>query len=137
VTTVSPRVLLLPADRPRHAIVSAIVADLRRAGLRVLPASAWDDHDGTLASSALVRADLVTSAHPEGYVQVRTRLRVRWAAAALTAVLVAATTAASAVVGSLVLVAAGCDAARGVVRSTATTSRVIRRAAEEDVCSPS
>src|SRR5439155_4194739 len=38
-------VLVLPADRPRADLVSAIVADLRRARYRVSTPSGWEDHD--------------------------------------------------------------------------------------------
>jgi glycosyltransferase involved in cell wall biosynthesis len=70
-------VLLLPEDRPRHELAAAVVRALRHAGLSVLPASGWEDHDARLIGSALVSGELVTSSHPVGCVQVRVRRRLR------------------------------------------------------------
>ncbi len=69
--------LLAPCDRPRAEFVSGVVGDLRRAGLRVAVPSGWEDHDALLYGSALVCGELLTSAHPEGCIQLRVRLRAR------------------------------------------------------------
>src|SRR5438094_7181591 len=45
-------VLLLPADRPRADAAATIVAHLRRAGLRVLPVTGWEDRKSTRLNSS-------------------------------------------------------------------------------------
>ena len=93
VRDVAGGVLLLPHDRPRRELVPAIAMAARRAGLRVSGVTGWEDHDGRLTGSALIGGELVTSAHPQGAVQVRVRLRPhgrRMAAALLSTLAVAA-----------------------------------------------
>lgn len=75
------RTLILPAQGPRADLVAGVVADLRRSGLRVLPATGWEDHDARILASSVIAGELVTSAYPEGCVQLRIRRRFRrWAA---------------------------------------------------------
>jgi glycosyltransferase involved in cell wall biosynthesis len=123
-------VLLLPLDRPRAQFASDIVDALRRAGLRVVPASGWEDHDARVLGSALVRGDVVTSGHPEACVQVRVRRRLRlWPAggALLVAALVLPLRAhLEAVLAALI----AADLGRGVWRTGASVRRVVRRAAQ-------
>ncbi len=69
--------LVLPADRQRAAIAADVIAVLRRGGLRVVGPTGWEDYDGVVRGSATIDGLLVTSAHPEGCVQLRTRLRLR------------------------------------------------------------
>lgn len=71
------RVVVVPHDGPRTELVEAIAARIRRAGVRALTSSGWEPYDVRLIGSAMVSGDLVTSAYPEGYVQVRIRLRPR------------------------------------------------------------
>jgi O-antigen biosynthesis protein len=75
--TLGRGVLLLPQHGPRAEVTRAVVAALRRGGVRVLASTGWEDHDARLVGSSLVLGDLVTSAHPEGWVQVRLRVRPR------------------------------------------------------------
>ncbi len=77
VTRLRRGVLLLPEPRPRAEIVAALVGDLRRAGIAVVVPSGWDSYDANLLASLFVRGELVTSAHPEGCVQIRVRRRLR------------------------------------------------------------
>src|SRR5207248_7647305 len=77
ITRVSRSVLVMPADCPRAELAAHVVACLRRAGMRVLPAIGWEDHDGRVVGSLLLAGDLVTSATPEGWVQLRMRVRLR------------------------------------------------------------
>ena len=123
------RVLVLPAPRSRAETVVALLATLRRAGIAVAPASGWDDHDATLVGSLLVLGRMLTSAHPEGWIQLRVGLRLRWlrivalAAAASVIALVAWIPAAA-------LAAAGfTDILRGAWRLGPHLRRVISEAA--------
>jgi hypothetical protein len=70
-------VLLLPESRPRVEIVAGLVSDLRRAGLAIVSPSGWESYDANILASLLLRGELVTSAHPEGCVQIRVRRRLR------------------------------------------------------------
>jgi glycosyltransferase involved in cell wall biosynthesis len=122
-------VLLLSEDRPRAALAAAVVQAVRRVGVRAVPASGWDDHDGRLYLSPLVRGELQTSSHPVGYVQVRVRCRPRLLP--LLAVFLCAIAAAlvspelALLVGAAAVVAAGAGLARG----RTVLQRVIREAA--------
>jgi O-antigen biosynthesis protein len=74
------RVLVYAADRDRAALATALIAHLRRGGLRVLPATGWDDHDARIDAGPFVSGELLTTEHPAGCIQVRVRRRVRWPA---------------------------------------------------------
>jgi hypothetical protein len=63
--------------RPRAELAGDVIAGLRTAGLRVLPVNAWDDVDATIVGSTLVVGELTTSAHPEGWQQLRITSRIR------------------------------------------------------------
>ena len=122
----SPRgTLVIPEDRPRVELASAIIDHLRRSGLRVAPASAWKDHDALLIGSLLVRGELVTSGHPNGSVQIRVRRRVRGTAA----MLLAATAAMVAVFEPILAIGLGIvavvDMGRGAWRTRALFRRVV------------
>jgi len=71
-------VFLMPENRPRPEIAENIVQLLRRAGMRVVPPTGWEPYDAQVMASALVGAELVTSAHPPGWVQLRMRRYLRW-----------------------------------------------------------
>ena len=117
--------VLVAEDRPRPELAAALVTVLRRAGLQVVPPTAWDGHDGWLAGSALVAGELLTSSHPEGSVQVRIRPRLRPGGAGLlgSAVTVAAVAGQPAVF--LLLALAGVEAARGWWRVARKARRAI------------
>jgi glycosyltransferase involved in cell wall biosynthesis len=70
-------VLVLPEGGGRADLVANVVLLLRAARLAVRPASGWDDHDARVVGSTLLAADLVTSSHPSGWVQLRFRRRLR------------------------------------------------------------
>ena len=57
-------VLLVPLDRPRAELVAWVVAELRRAGLRIEAVTGWEDYDARLIGSSLVCGELRTSGHP-------------------------------------------------------------------------
>jgi glycosyltransferase involved in cell wall biosynthesis len=71
-------VFLFPETRPRPEIADNVVQLLRRAGLRVVPPTGWESYDAQVMASALVGAEVVTSAHPPGWVQLRIRRYLRW-----------------------------------------------------------
>jgi O-antigen biosynthesis protein len=122
-------VLLLPADRPRADLASAVVSDLRRAGFHVVPATGWEDFDARIVGSFTVQGDLVTTAHVEGSIQLRVRRRLRRLPAlavlgcALVALLDAPLTA------GVVLAVGIADAAKGMYVVRRRVRSVIRRAA--------
>ncbi|MGH8977325.1 MAG: glycosyltransferase, partial [Acidimicrobiia bacterium] len=61
----------------RVDVVRAAMRRLRRVGLIATPASPWSDHDAAFDASLAVRARLVSSAYPEGCVQLHVRRRLR------------------------------------------------------------
>ena len=97
--------LLVPETQPRTDIASAIVGALRAAGLVVVSATGWEDHDATVLASIVVAGQLVTSSHPAGSVQIRVRRRPRlpWAVtfASLTVLLCTLSLAVGVVAGGL------------------------------------
>jgi hypothetical protein len=54
------------------------VSELRRAGLRVEPAGAWDGYDVRIVDHPFVEGDLLTSSFPIGITQVRVSRRLRY-----------------------------------------------------------
>jgi O-antigen biosynthesis protein len=70
-------VMLLPEARPRVQIIAGLVTNLRRAGLAIVSPSGWESYDAELLASGLLRGELVSSAHPQGCVQIRVRRRAR------------------------------------------------------------
>jgi hypothetical protein len=119
---------MLPCDRPREALVPAILDVLRHRGMRVHAGTGWEDYDATICASRLVEGRLVTSAHPEGAVQLRIRpaLRVRRFLAALAATaLVALFAPAAALIGALIVVG---DLALGAWWVGPFTRRVVAEA---------
>jgi glycosyltransferase involved in cell wall biosynthesis len=70
-------VQLLPESGPRAALAADIVSVLRRAGFRIAASSGWDSYDARIVASRLLHAELVSSSHPEGWVQVAVRRRLR------------------------------------------------------------
>jgi hypothetical protein len=71
------RVLVYAADRERTALAAALIAHLRRGGMRVVAATGWDDHDARIAAGPFVCGEFLTTEHPAGCIQVRVRRRVR------------------------------------------------------------
>ena len=128
--TVSGGVLLLPEDRPRAELVPLIVRVLRGAGYKVFGTTGWEDHDGEIIGSRLLRGQLLTSCHPHGSVQMRVRLRVRRIAAAFTIVVTA--TAAIAVglpLAETIVGVAAIDSLIGACRLGPRLRRAVRDAA--------
>ncbi len=107
---VAGRVLVYAADRDRSELAAALIAHLRRGGLRVLPATAWDDHDARIDGGPFVWGEILTTEHPLGCIQVRVRRRVRrrslGAATVVGSVAVSLSVSAGAVVVAIVMAAA-------------------------------
>jgi hypothetical protein len=75
VKEVSGGIVVVPEDRPRSDLAAALIAELRRRGIRAMTPSGWEEHDAQLLLSGTVYGELQTSSHPEGFVQVRVRPR--------------------------------------------------------------
>jgi glycosyltransferase involved in cell wall biosynthesis len=71
------RILVVPHSGPRPELVAAVAAHIRRSGVRAMASTGWDTFDVRVIGSTIVGGELVTSAYPEGYVQVRIRRRPR------------------------------------------------------------
>lgn len=122
-------VTLIEEDRPRAELAEALVRAIRRTGTRVLPPSGWEDHDARLYLSQLVAGDLLTSSHPEGFVHVRVRNRLRRSRAALVVGSVAVANLVAPVVAVALAGAAMLSAVHGLIRSRSLLVRVLRRPA--------
>jgi O-antigen biosynthesis protein len=108
--------LLLPADRPRPQLAAAMVTLLRRSRHRVQPGTGWEDYDARMPASVLLCADLLTSEHPEGSVQVRLRAVPRHARLAATALAVVVLAGVLPAAAGAALALALVDVALGLIR---------------------
>ncbi len=120
-------VLLMPADRPRADLAAQIVTHLRRAGLRVVPATGWEDYDARILGSVLVAGDLITSAYPQGAVQLKIRPRLRRRPALALLLLLAALTLTAPVAALVLLAATSLVAFRGFWRVTHLAPLALQR----------
>jgi hypothetical protein len=119
-------------DRPRVELVLDLVDALRRGGLRMRTASSFVEHDASGLASLLVRAELLTSAHPVGWVQIRIRRLPAWPIVimtALLAVMLCVSGEPTLIVG-LLAVAVLADIAIGFVRSGPMARRALERASQ-------
>jgi GT2 family glycosyltransferase len=121
-------VMLLPATLPRPQLAAAVVVGIRRAGLRVAPATGWEAYDARMIGSAVVAGELVTSAHPEGSVQVRVRRRLRVPGLLVTAGAVAALLVLAPPLAAVASVLALAEGARGMWRTGPLVRRIVRGA---------
>jgi hypothetical protein len=128
-TAVGGGVLLLPDGGDRTALASQVVGELRRHGLRVLPASGWEDYDARVLGSLLVEGELVTSAHPIGSVQLKVRRRFRRGPALAVAASVCLLSFASIWAGLVGVAAAVVVVGVGVRRTGASVRRIVTNAA--------
>lgn len=74
--------MIAPYEGSRAELAAAAVNVLQLAGVRVSPGTGWEDYDARLSGGLFVLAGLVTSDHPQGWVQLRIRRGLRWRAAA-------------------------------------------------------
>jgi glycosyltransferase involved in cell wall biosynthesis len=109
-------VVVVPDDRPRSELAAAIVEALRRRGIRAMHPSGWEDYDARLLLSRAMYGDLQTSCHPEGFVQVRIRMRPRRRSLGLVGALGLASVAFTPLLAVLMLVPAA-SFARGALRA--------------------
>jgi hypothetical protein len=120
----------------------AVVSELRRSGVRVVPTSGWEDYDARLLASTFVYGDLQTSSYPPGFVQLRIRRRLRWVRLAIAGLVGAAVSLLSPVLGAEVASLGTFDALdalivlptigetlRGIIRCRLLVSRTLPRAA--------
>jgi glycosyltransferase involved in cell wall biosynthesis len=70
--------VIVPEDRPRVKLISALLNELAASPMRASPATSWDAHDIHLLGSFLLTAHLVSSSHPPGWVQIKLRTGLRW-----------------------------------------------------------
>jgi glycosyltransferase involved in cell wall biosynthesis len=124
-------VLLFPETRPRADMAAAMVAWLRRAGLRVVAASGWENFDARIVGSSLVTGDLVTSSHPVGSVQVRTRRRLRIFPAATSVAVVVGAAMLSPAVGAVLLAVVVAELGRGWWATGPRVRRVLSKGTRE------
>jgi hypothetical protein len=122
-------VLVLAEDRPRATLAADLVTDLRRAGVRVVPATGWEAHDARLIGSAVMTGDLVTSSHPIGYTQLRVRRRLRLLPLAFLVALAGALAQVSAVPAQAVAAVTLLSAAWGWWRTGPFVRRIVERQA--------
>jgi hypothetical protein len=117
-------IIVVPEDRPRSELAAALVSALRGRGVRALPSSGWEDYDARLLLSAFAYGELQTSSHPEGFVQVRVRMRprIRRLTAAIALTIAAAWV--DPVLGALLLVPA-LSLVKGTVAARRLPSRLL------------
>jgi glycosyltransferase involved in cell wall biosynthesis len=70
--------VIVPEDRPRVNLISALLHELASSRMRASAATGWDAYDIRILGSFLLTARLVSSSHPPGWVQVKLTTRVRW-----------------------------------------------------------
>jgi glycosyltransferase involved in cell wall biosynthesis len=118
-------VLLFAVEAGRPALVARLVGALRTAGVRVLVPSGWEDYDARLRASLTLAGDLLSSAHPEGWVQVRVRTRVRRRATVLWLTAAALAWVAGPIPGAAVTAAFAADFGRGTFNLSVKVRRVL------------
>jgi hypothetical protein len=122
------RVLVTPHERARAEVVADVLTTLRHSGMSIRTASAWAECDATAAPSFLVRADLVTSAHPPGWIQIAIRRRLSRLFTGLAfAVMAIAVARNHDALAAGTAAAAAVDLAIGIVRSGPGARRALTR----------
>jgi GT2 family glycosyltransferase len=122
-------VVVVREDRPRGELAAGLVDALRRRGIRAIYPSGWEDYDARLLLTPFAYGELQTSAHPEGFVQVRIRFRPRRRAVGIAIAGAIAAFFVSPAIGVLpVVLAAG--VARGALRSRRLPAQILPAEAE-------
>ena len=122
-------VILLPLAGSRADAAASAVECLRADGLHTIIGSGFEDFDARILGSRLVAGDLITSAHPEGSLQLRVRPRLRTWWYTMVAVVAVALAAFSPILMAVVLILAALDAAIGLWRVGPKARRAIARGA--------
>ncbi len=118
-------VFLVSDRRPRPEVAETVVQLLRRAGLRVVPPTGWESYDALVLASALVGAELVTSAHPPGWLQLRLRRFIRPKPALLLAAIISVAALTDARLAIVLAAAAVANLALGWWRTGPGVNRVL------------
>jgi len=126
-------VLMMPEDRSRADLAGALIAHLRRAGTRVIPACGWEDYDARVVGSSFLYGDLITSSHPIGCVQLRVRRRVRRILTPVAAFAMVALLVISPPAGAIVVIAGFLEIGRGMWHTGPRIRRVVRAAESAEV----
>lgn len=125
-------VLLLPLTGSRSDLARLVVSCLYQSGLRVVPCGPWDDFDALIHGSGLIAGKLVTSAHPEGSMQVRIDWRPRLRRLVLLLGAIGALAAAVPPAAAGLAVAGAFELARGMWRAGPHARSIIKRRAGAD-----
>jgi glycosyltransferase involved in cell wall biosynthesis len=118
-------VVVVPEDRPRSELAAALTDALRAQRIRAMHPSGWEDYDARLLISGLLYGELQTSSHPEGFVQVRIRMRPRRKRLAGVALATAAATLLVTPLSALLVLPAAASIVRGAVRARRLPARVL------------
>lgn len=119
----SRNVVVYPRDRDREVFAADVVAHLHRAGFRMTTGTGWEDHDARVLGSGLIAGDIVTSAHPEGCIQLKVRRRPRAPSCAL----VGAAVTVSVILNPLLAASVASIAALSLVRGLSRTGPRLHR----------
>jgi hypothetical protein len=118
-------VFIFPDLVGRPALVVSIVSAFRAVGMRVLVPSGWEPFDARVSAGLLLTGELLSSAHPEGFVQVRVKLKLRPGPASVAAVLLLVTWLLSFWAGIAVLVLVAAELVRGLLIGRVRAHRVL------------
>jgi hypothetical protein len=119
----------MPERRPRPELAETIVQLLRKSGMRVVPPTGWEAYDALVLASAFVRAQLITSAHPQGWLQLRMRRSLRWKPLLLAASAIALVAAADPRLAMALAVGCALNVALGLWRTGIGLHRILTRRA--------
>jgi hypothetical protein len=122
-------VVVVEEDRPRAELAAGLVEACRCRGIRAIYPSGWEDHDALLVLSPFAYGELQTSSHPEGFVQIRVRLRPRRRVIAPAAVAAAAAFLISPFLALVPIAIAG-GVAQGALRARRLPARILPAEAE-------
>jgi hypothetical protein len=118
-------VFIFPDLEGRPALVASIVSAFRAAGMRVLVPSGWEPFDARVSAGFLLAGELLSSAHPEGFVQVRVKLKPRPLTALVAGVLLLIAWLISFPAGIAVSVLVAAELGRGILIGRVRAHRVL------------
>ncbi len=121
--------LIAPYDGSRTELAAAAVNVLQLAGLRVASGTGWEDVDAWVSGGLFVAASLVTTDHPQGWVQLRVRRGLRWRAAVAALVVFGIAAFINPLIAVALAVGALAETCRGLWRTGAVAHRALTNAA--------